>query len=84
MVYVDPESAVDIRRRSTKLDAVSFARYAGAPLDPMQAINPPYSQLRRGLVSSQKRWGSLPQFRMPRGPALTIASGSLSSVNALV
>lgn len=40
MVYVGPESAVDIRWRSTKLDAVSFARYAGAPLDQMQAINP--------------------------------------------
>lgn len=38
MVYVDPEIAVDIRWRNTKLDNVSFARYAGAPLDLIQAI----------------------------------------------
>jgi murein L,D-transpeptidase YcbB/YkuD len=74
MVYVDPEIAVDIRWRNTKLDNVSFARYAGAPLDLIQAINPLYTDLRRGLVSYQKQWGSLPQFSMPPGPALTIGS----------
>jgi len=74
MVYVDPEIAVDIRWRNTKLDTVSFARYAGAPLDLIQAINPLYTELRRGLVSYQKQWGSLPQFTIPAGPALTIAS----------
>src|SRR5256885_2308469 len=74
MVYVDPEIAVDIRWRNTKLDNVSFARYAGAPLDLIQAINPLYTDLRRGLVSYQKQWGSLPQFTMPIGPALTMGS----------
>jgi len=72
MVYVDPEIAVDIRWRNTKLDSVSFARYAGAPLDLIQAINPLYTELRRGLVQYQKQWGSLPQFSIPAGPALTI------------
>src|SRR5438270_1752866 len=74
MVYIDPEIAVDIRWRNTKLDNVSFARYAGAPLDLIQAINPLYTDLRRGLVSYQKQWGSLPQFTMPSGPALTLGS----------
>ena len=55
MVYVDPEIAVDIRWRNTKLDSVSFARYAGAPLDLIQAINPLYTELRRGLVQYQKQ-----------------------------
>jgi murein L,D-transpeptidase YcbB/YkuD len=74
MVYVDPEIAVNIRWRNTKLDDVTFARYAGAPLDLIQAINPLYADLRRGLVDYQKKWGVLPQFTMPAGPALTIGS----------
>jgi murein L,D-transpeptidase YcbB/YkuD len=74
MVYVDPEIAVNIRWRNTKLDDVTFARYAGAPLDLIQAINPLYADLRRGLVDYQKKWGVLPQFTMPAGPALAIGS----------
>jgi murein L,D-transpeptidase YcbB/YkuD len=74
MVYIDPEIAGDIRWRNTKLDDVTFARYAGAPLDLIQAINPLYADLRRGLVDYQKKWGALPQFTMPVGPALTIGS----------
>lgn len=74
MVYVDPEIAGNIRWRNTKLDDVTFARYAGAPLDLIQAINPLYADLRRGLVDYQKKWGALPQFTMPAGPALTIGS----------
>ncbi len=74
MVYIDPEIAGNIRWRNTKLDDVTFARYAGAPLDLIQAINPLYADLRRGLVEYQKKWGVLPQFTMPAGPALTIGS----------
>jgi murein L,D-transpeptidase YcbB/YkuD len=53
---------------------VTFARYAGAPLDLIQAINPLYTDLRRGLVDYQKSWGVLPQFMVPAGPILTIGS----------
>ena len=74
MVYIDPEIAGNIRWRNTKLDDVTFARYAGAPLDLIQAINPLYADLRRGLVAYQRNWGVLPQFTMPPGPALTIGS----------
>jgi murein L,D-transpeptidase YcbB/YkuD len=74
MVYVDPEIAGNIRWRNTKLDDVTFARYAGAPLDLIQAINPLYANLRRGLVDYQRKWGVLPQFAMPAGPALMIGS----------
>ena len=74
MVYVDREIAVDIRWRNTKLDNVTFARYAGAPLDLLQAINPLYSDLRRGLVQYQKRWSSLPQFRIETGPRLALGA----------
>ncbi|MFL6728476.1 MAG: L,D-transpeptidase family protein [Sphingomicrobium sp.] len=74
MVYIDPEIAGNIRWRNTKLDNVTFARYAGAPLDLLQAINPLYTELRRGLVAYQKQWSSLPQFRMDTGPKLAIGS----------
>ena len=74
MVYIDPEIAGNIRWRNTKLDDSTFARYAGAPLDLIQAVNPLYAHLRRGLVDYQKKWGVLPQFAMPAGPALTIGS----------
>lgn len=74
MVYIDPEIAGNIRWRNTKLDDVTFARYAGAPLDLIQAINPLYADLRRVLVDYQKKWGALPQFTMPAGPDLTIGS----------
>lgn len=70
MVYVDPEIGGDIRWRNTKLDNATFARYAGAPLDLIRAINPLYTELRRGLVGYQKQWSSLPQFRIDSGPAL--------------
>lgn len=72
MVYIDPEISGDIRWRNTKLDSVSFARYAGAPLDLVQAINPLYTDLRRALVTYQKEWGSLPQFSIALGPTLEI------------
>jgi murein L,D-transpeptidase YcbB/YkuD len=74
MVYIDPEIAGNIRWRNTKLDDVTFARYAGAPLDLIQAINPLYADLRRGLVAYQRNWGVLPQFTMPAGPVLATGS----------
>ena len=74
MVYVDPEIGGNIRWRNTKLDDVTFARYAGAPLDLIQAINPLYTELRRGLVGYQKQWSSLPQFRLDGGPPLALGA----------
>lgn len=74
MVYIDAEIAGDIRWRNTKLDNITFARYAGAPLDLIQAINPLYTDLRRALIVYQKQWGSLPQFHVPAGAALRMGS----------
>ena len=74
MVYIDKEIAGNIRWRNTKLDDVTFARYAGAPLDLIQAINPLYTDLRRGLVQYQKQWSSLPQFRIDTGPRLALGA----------
>src|SRR5688500_443403 len=74
MVYVDREIAGNIRWRNTKLDSVTFARYAGAPLDLVQAINPLYTELRRGLVQYQRQWSSLPQFRIDTGQKLALGA----------
>src|SRR5687768_6243221 len=74
MVYIDREIAGNIRWRNTKLDDVTFARYAGAPLDLLQAINPLYTELRRGLVQYQKQWSSLPQFRIDTGSSLALGA----------
>jgi murein L,D-transpeptidase YcbB/YkuD len=74
MVYIDREIAGNIRWRNTKLDDLTFARYAGAPLDLLQAINPLYTDLRRGLVEYQKHWSSLPQFRIDTGPKLALGA----------
>jgi L,D-transpeptidase YcbB len=74
MVYIDREIAGNIRWRNTKLDDVTFARYAGAPLDLLQAINPLYTELRRGLVEYQKQWSSLPQFKIDAGPKLSLGA----------
>lgn len=74
MVYIDPEIAGDIRWRNTKLDDVTFARYAGAPLDLIQAINPLYTNLRKALLGYQRQWGSLPQFHIPVGPVLEVGA----------
>ena len=68
------EIAGNIRWRNTKLDDVTFARYAGAPLDLLQAINPLYTELRRGLLGYQKQWSSLPQFRIAAGPELMLGA----------
>ena len=74
MIYMDRKIAGNIRWRNTKLDDVSFARYAGAPLDLLQAINPLYTELRRGLVRYQQRWGVLPQFRIEAGAPLALGA----------
>ena len=74
MLYIDKEIKGDILRRNTRLANSEFAHYAGAPLDLLGAVNPLYSDLRRGLVRYQAQWSVLPQFRLPAGPALTLGS----------
>ena len=37
-------------------------------------VNPIYTDLRRGLIKYQQRWGSLPQLPVPAGPALKLGT----------
>jgi len=71
MIYID-EGLVP---RSVHNDAsmgMSFAAWSGAPVDLFTSVNPIYTELRRGLIKYQQRWGGLPEILLPPGPALKI------------
>ena len=74
MLYVDPEIAERVRMRTQPVSAPGFEDWTGAPLDMFTAVHPFYTELRRGLVRYQQRWGSLPQVEVPAGPALKLGS----------
>ena len=46
---------------------MNFAAWSGAPVDLFTSVNPIYTDLRRGLVKYQQRWGDLPQIPIPPG-----------------
>lgn len=67
LIYVDPEIAPEVRRRSGLLDSMDFAEWTGAPIDLFTPVNPAYTELRRGLMKYKQRWGALPQVQIPTG-----------------
>jgi murein L,D-transpeptidase YcbB/YkuD len=67
MIYIDEELVPKAVHDNT---GVSFAAWSGAPVDMFSSVNPIYTDLRRGLVKYQQRWGALPQLPVPSGPAL--------------
>ena len=67
MIYIDEELVPKAVHDDA---AMSFAAWSGAPVDIFSSVNPIYTDLRRGLVKYQQRWGSLPQLPVPNGPAL--------------
>ena len=74
MIYVDPEIAPRLRDQDVAMHQISFEEWAGAPLDLFLPVNPIYTDLRRGLVRYNQRWGGLPEVQVPRGPALKAGS----------
>jgi len=68
MIYIDE----DLVPKAVHDDGgpVSFAAWSGAPVDMFTSVNPIYTDLRRGLVKYQQRWGSLPQIAVPDGATL--------------
>src|SRR4051812_11721243 len=67
MIYIDEE----LVPKAVHDDAtMSFTAWSGAPVDIFSSVNPIYTELRRGLVKYQQRWGSLPQLPVPNGPTL--------------
>ena len=74
MIYIDEDLVPRAVQDSELLHDISFDAWSGAPVDLFTSVNPLYTQLRRGLVRYQQRWGDLPQVPVPAGP--TLKSGS--------
>ena len=70
MIYIDEELVPKAVHDESAGGSMSFAAWSGAPVDLFTSVNPIYTDLRRGLVKYQQRWGSLPQIPVPEGPAL--------------
>jgi murein L,D-transpeptidase YcbB/YkuD len=73
MIYID-EGLVPraVHDNNSAPGDMSFAAWSGAPVDFFSAVNPIYTELRRGLIKYQQRWGSLPQLPISAGPTLKV------------
>ena len=70
MIYIDEELVPRAVQNSNLLHDISFDDWSGAPVDLFVPVNPIYTDLRRGLVRYQQRWGDLPQLTVTSGPTL--------------
>ena len=70
MIYIDEELVPRAVQNNNLLHDISFDDWSGAPVDLFVPVNPIYTDLRRGLVRYQQRWGDLPQVPVPSGPTL--------------
>src|SRR5437763_1529668 len=70
MIYIDEELVPKAVHENGPAGDLTFAAWSGAPVDLFTSVNPIYTDLRRGLVKYQQRWGSLPQLPIPTGPTL--------------
>jgi len=71
MIYIDEELVPRaVHDGNSPFADMNFAAWSGAPVDLFTSVNPIYTDLRRGLVKYQQRWGDLPQVQIPSGPTL--------------
>jgi murein L,D-transpeptidase YcbB/YkuD len=70
MIYIDEDLVPKAVHDNGPAGDMSFAAWSGAPVDMFTSVNPIYTDLRRGLIKYQQRWGDLPQLPIPAGPAL--------------
>ena len=70
MIYIDEELVPRAVHDQAGMSGMNFAAWSGAPVDLFTSVNPIYTDLRRGLVRYQQRWGDLPQIQVPTGPTL--------------
>ncbi|CAA9501385.1 MAG: hypothetical protein AVDCRST_MAG44-801 [uncultured Sphingomonas sp.] len=70
MIYIDQELVPRAVQNNRMLHEISFDDWSGAPVDMFLPVNPIYTDLRRGLMRYQQRWGDLPQVPVPAGAAL--------------
>jgi murein L,D-transpeptidase YcbB/YkuD len=71
MIYID-EDLVPRAVHSDSSMGMSFAAWSGAPVDLFTSVNPIYTELRRGLIKYQQRWGNLPELPISTGPTLKV------------
>jgi murein L,D-transpeptidase YcbB/YkuD len=69
MIYID-EELVPRAVHDGSMPGMSAAAWSGAPVDLFTSVNPIYTDLRRGLVKYQQRWGNLPNIPIAEGPGL--------------
>ena len=74
MIYIDEELVPRAGHDNGPRGDMTFAAWTGAPVDLVTSVNPIYTDLRRGLVKYQQRWGDLPQVTIPAGPTLKAGS----------
>jgi L,D-transpeptidase YcbB len=72
MIYIDEELVPRAVQNNRLMHDISFDDWSGAPVDLFVSVNPIYTDLRRGLMRYQQRWGDLPQLPVPAGPALKV------------
>jgi murein L,D-transpeptidase YcbB/YkuD len=70
MIYIDEELVPKAVHDGGPATDMNFAAWSGAPVDMFESVNPIYTELRRGLVRYQQRWGNLPDVPVPAGPTL--------------
>jgi L,D-transpeptidase YcbB len=71
MIYIDEDLVPRaVHDANSPLGDMNFAAWSGAPVDLFTSVNPIYTDLRRGLIKYQQRWGDLPQVSISSGPAL--------------
>jgi murein L,D-transpeptidase YcbB/YkuD len=70
MIYIDEALVPKAVHEDGAMGNMSAAAWSGAPVDFFSSVNPIYTELRRGLIKYQQRWGSLPQLPVPEGPVL--------------
>lgn len=68
MRYIDPGLAPEPPGEREALEAAAAAPSLSAHLDRVEAINPVFAGLERGLAMYRSSWGRLPQPRLPPRP----------------
>lgn len=72
LIYIDPDMKSAISHRDAEVKEFGLDSWSGAPIDMFMPVNQIYTDLRRGLMKYEARWGSLPDVHIPDGPALKL------------
>jgi murein L,D-transpeptidase YcbB/YkuD len=72
MRYIDPGLAPAAPSARAALDAAAASPSLADHLDAVEAINPVFGGLRRGLAAYRARWSALPQIALPGRPSAAL------------